>query len=951
MKIFLIIAILFVSSSLASYEIIKDENHLPPPVSSEAKTLKIRLKNGLEAYLISDPRAKKSAAILSVNVGSWQDPKAHPGLAHFLEHMLFMGTKKYPQEAGFSEFIKTHGGQNNAFTEDQYTSYVFDVDTSAFSEALDRFSQFFISPLFKSSALKREVHAVEQEFAGKSQLNIARRLMIYKKYGYAGHPFKRFNFGNAESLKGAEQKELQEWFNKYYSANQMRLVAVSPLPLDELASLIDKYFSPIENKHTVKPEYLTPLLSQDLKGKMLFVEPLEDKRSLMLLWELPSRFAKSLETKPQDFLCWILGQEGKNSLLGELRKQGLALELDCGATQWDGDNMIFMLGLELTDKGVRNVNDVVGQIYETFATIKDMGVPRYIFNDMNAIETLEYLYPENDTPFKEVISQSKKMRLENLASYPEKTTIIEKFDPQMVRQLLHHLTPQNMTMDLLASPSLTHVIFKQTEKWMGTKYTIKSIPKDLMEKWSEANDHPTVKIPPPNPYIPKNLALQKKESRKVIENEKGKLYLIPGNYYKVPKTSWTILVKTPAINAGRPESIVLADLWIRSIKKTLSPYSFEAELAGLDYDIDLEDNGIKITLNGYSENAPRLLKDILAAVAKLDLDEEKFQEYKKALQQHYRNYDFKSPYLQGLDLIKEIIYKRFTSFVEKQIAAEALTYDSFKKFSQNIFDQTYIEAVFYGNIELDSSKKVWENLLALSPAPYPEKDRLEKEVGILPEDSGPYYLEKTINTKGNALILLIENPDFSFKNYGAQEILSEMMSTPFFDELRTKQQTAYIIGNLEEEIQKVFFQFFVLESYSYDPRDLLARLELFIEVFAHSLNHKKDTKEKFESTKGSLINKLKNPPENLKEKGKQLAEIVFKHEADFDWIQKRIEGLQSLSFEEFIDYAEKTLSKNNKRRLAALMEGHENNLILQYTEAKSPAFLRGKTNYIPDEKQ
>ncbi len=951
MKNFLLIVLLFFFGSLSSYEILKDENHLPPVASSEAKTLKIRLKNDLEAYLISDPRAKKSAAILSVNVGSWQDPKAHPGLAHFLEHMLFMGTKKYPKEAGFSEFIKTHGGQNNAFTEDQYTSYVFDVDTSAFSEALDRFSQFFISPLFKSSALSREVNAVEQEFAGKSQLNIARRLMIYKKYGHAGHPFKRFNFGNAESLKGVGHKELQEWFDKHYSANQMRLVVLSPLPLDELASLVDKYFSPIKNKHTVKPKYSTPLFSQDLKGKMLFVQPLEDKRSLMLLWELPPKFAKSLETKPQDLLCWILGQEGKNSLLGELRKQGLALELDCGATQWDGDNMIFMLGLDLTDKGVRNVDDVVDQIYETFATIKDKGVPRYIFDDINAIQTLKYRYPENDTSYKEVISQSKKMRLENLATYPEKSTIIEKFDPQLVQQLLDHLTPQNMIMDLLASPLLTHVHFDQTEKWMGTKYAIKSIPKDLMKEWSEAKDHPTVKIPPPNPYIPKNLALQKKESRTVIENEQGKLYLIPDNYYKVPKISWTIHIKTPAINVGRPESVVLADLWIRSIKKALSPYSFEAKLAGLDYDLDIEDNGIKITLYGYSENAPRLLKDILAAAKKLNLDEQKFEEYKRALQQHYRNYNFKSPYLQGLDLVKEIIYKRFTSFAEKQIAAEALTDDSFKKFSQNIFDKTYIEAVFYGNIDLDSSKKVWENLLALSSAPYPKKDRLEKEVGILPEGSGPYYLEKSINTKGNALILLIENPDFSFKNYGAQGILSEMMSTPFFDELRTKQQTAYIIGNLEEEIQRVFFQFFVLESYSYDPRDLLARLELFIEVFARSLRHKEEMKERFESTKGALINKLKTPPESLKEKGKQLAEIVFKHRGDFDWIQKRIEGLQSLSFEEFIDYAEKTLSKNNKRRLAALMEGHENNLILQYTEAQNPAFLRAKTTYIPDKEQ
>ena len=104
------------------------------------------MENGLQAYIISDSHAEKSAVALSVQTGSWEDPNEYPGVAHFLEHMLFMGTEKYPDESSYDSFIKEHGGSSNAFTEDLHTTYLLEVNTGAFPEALDRFSSFFKEP-------------------------------------------------------------------------------------------------------------------------------------------------------------------------------------------------------------------------------------------------------------------------------------------------------------------------------------------------------------------------------------------------------------------------------------------------------------------------------------------------------------------------------------------------------------------------------------------------------------------------------------------------------------------------------------------------------------------------------------------------------------------------------------------------------------------------------------
>ena len=122
------------------------------------------LANGLKVLLVSDPKADKSAASLSVYRGSFDDPLDRPGLAHFLEHMLFIGTEKYPESDGYFSYIQTNGGSSNAYTASEVTSYFFDVKPESFREGLDRFAQFFIGPLLQKEYVEREKNAVHSEY-------------------------------------------------------------------------------------------------------------------------------------------------------------------------------------------------------------------------------------------------------------------------------------------------------------------------------------------------------------------------------------------------------------------------------------------------------------------------------------------------------------------------------------------------------------------------------------------------------------------------------------------------------------------------------------------------------------------------------------------------------------------------------------------------------------------
>src|SRR6056300_925569 len=108
----------------------------------------LQLENQLPVLLVSDPNADKAAAALDVAVGSGQDPVTRMGLAHYLEHMLFLGTKKYPNPDDYQQFIASHGGSQNAYTSFDHTNYFFDIAVDQLEGALDRFSQFFVAPRF-----------------------------------------------------------------------------------------------------------------------------------------------------------------------------------------------------------------------------------------------------------------------------------------------------------------------------------------------------------------------------------------------------------------------------------------------------------------------------------------------------------------------------------------------------------------------------------------------------------------------------------------------------------------------------------------------------------------------------------------------------------------------------------------------------------------------------------
>jgi secreted Zn-dependent insulinase-like peptidase len=193
------------------------------------------LPNQLKVLIVSDPATDKAAASLDVNIGSASDPAEYQGLAHFLEHMLFLGTKKYPEAGEYKTFISTHGGSDNAYTALEHTNYFFDIDKDHLEPALDRFAQFFISPLFTAKYVDRERQIVHSEYQSKLKSDGWRIRSAQKHALNPKHPVAGFNVGSVETLADKPGKpardELIRFYEQHYSANLMTLAVLGKEPL------------------------------------------------------------------------------------------------------------------------------------------------------------------------------------------------------------------------------------------------------------------------------------------------------------------------------------------------------------------------------------------------------------------------------------------------------------------------------------------------------------------------------------------------------------------------------------------------------------------------------------------------------------------------------------------------------------------------------------------------
>jgi len=950
------ISVLFSNEKISSYEKITDTSNLPllqPDLAKNRKIEKIKLKNGIKVLLVSDSKAFQSGAALAVNAGSWNDPKKYPGMAHFLEHMLFKGNKKYPEENQFIQSILDRGGMFNACTGGTFTEYMFSIDDKYYIDLLDRFSHFFIDPIFNPSEIERELYAVDQEFERNKEHDGWKRYLVNKEMSNPLHPHHLFSTGNANTLKGIPPSELIKWFENHYSPEIMTLILYSSLPIEELEKLAAEKFSSIPKRGSIYPENRERIASQEQEAHMTYIVPHKDLQHLILEWEIPQKYVND-SSHSIDLIAYVLNRAHKNSIISKLKQQNFATNFEIEVEKLDNFHQLFSIQIELSEEGLKNINKVIGLVFSSIKNLKENTIPKNLYDEMVSLIKLDYQYQSRSDTFSYVSKEAKDLLEEDIVSYPRKTLLPDHYNSQMISELVQFLTPQSCQFTVMAKPDKTNVYPTIKEKWTQTEYSVIPISDELINSLNNAKSDIT--LPPTNPFIPSNMQIIKREEKadlyypeKIVNDESGTLYYAQDTQYHGYDISYLFRIKDHQLN-GSPSNTALFNIYLLHLSDLLNDTITNASIAGLKVNISSTPILFEIALTGFSDKAPTLIKEIATIAKQASLNETKFNEYKKRAFRSFSNKEKELPIIQAQEVMESVFFD-YPDSKDQIKALENLTFENYLDFKEKLFSICFIEALFCGNQNMDQAKKLWQDLQNIfSYVPFPKEDQPARKIINLNSQGGAKKISSTTTAGGTGLILALGQGSFSFPERAAQEILSSTLWEAFFTSLRSKQKTAYQVISQAKEINKEMFQIFAVQSSSNNSDDLLYRFEFFIEDFLDNLTTN-ISNERFEKIKESLISQYKKPLNNLTETSIRLQKLAYEYEGDFDWINKRIISFKDLSYSEFLSYATKWLSFQNPKRLAIAINGkitNEKDVIYKNITASQ---MQRNENYILSDKK
>ncbi|NUU33987.1 pyrroloquinoline quinone biosynthesis protein PqqF [Pseudomonas sp. C2B4] len=276
------------------------------------------LANGLRVTLRHAPDLKRAAAALRVGVGSHDVPLAWPGMAHFLEHLLFLGTERFPAGQGLMAYVQGHGGQVNARTSERTTDYFFELPPQAFAGGLERLSDMLAHPRMNPDDQQREREVLQAEFVAWSQDAAAQQHLALFDGLSEHHPLRGFHAGNRDSLPIEQprfQQALKDFYQGFYQAGQMTLSLVGPQPLEELKALAQAFADALPQGKAVPQQAPAPLMDVSESSYQQVNE-----RRLDLLFALEALPDSSPEALA--FLCHWLNSAKPGGLLAGLRNRG-----------------------------------------------------------------------------------------------------------------------------------------------------------------------------------------------------------------------------------------------------------------------------------------------------------------------------------------------------------------------------------------------------------------------------------------------------------------------------------------------------------------------------------------------------------------------------------------------------------------------------------------------------
>lgn len=884
----------------------------------------IRLDNDMTVLLVSDPQAVKSLSALVVPVGSLEDPDAHLGLAHYLEHMSLMGSKKYPEPDSLSEFLKKHGGSHNASTATYRTAYYMEVENDALMGAVDRLADAIAEPNLSPEYADRERNAVNAELTLARSRDGMRMAQVGAETLNPAHPGSRFSGGNLETLRDKPGSKLLDsliaFRDKYYSANLMKAVIYSNKPLPDLAKIAVDTYGRVPNKNIEKPVITTPVVTDAQKGIIIHYVPALPRKVLRVEFRIDNNSDK-FRSKTDELIGYLIGNRNDNTLSDWLQKQGLADSIRADSDPLvNGNSGVFAISVSLTDKGLANRDKVVAAVFSYLNTLRQNGVDKRYFDELAHVLDLDFRYPSitRDMDYVEWLADT--MLRVPVEHTLDAVNIADQYDPAAIKARLDMMTPQNARVWYI-SPKEPH---NKMAYFVNAPYQVDKIGKPTFDSWQQKAEAIHLTLPELNPYIPDDFTLIKQDKRyahpELLVKEPGlRVLYMPSKYFaSEPKADVTMVLRNPqAMDSAKNQVLFAINDYLAGI--ALDELSNQAAIGGISFSTNAN-SGLMVNANGYTQRLPQLFKALLAGYFSYTPTQEQLEQAKSWYAQMMDSAEKGKAYDQAIMPIQMVSQVPYFQRDERRALLPTLTLKDVVDYRDALKTNAKPEFLVLGNMAPKQAKDLAHQVQSQLGTKGNEWCRNKD---VLVDKQTLAMFEKAGSSTDSALAAVYVPKGYDeLVSTAYSTMLGQIMQPWFYNQLRTQEQLGYAVFAFPMSVGRQWGIGFLLQSSDKQPGQLYERFKAFYPTAEQKLRAM--SPEDFAQIQQGVVGEIMQAPQTLSQEASQLSKDFDRGNLVFDSRAKVVAEIKKLTPQKLADFFHQAVIDPQGAALLSQVSGSQN---------------------------
>lgn len=867
----------------------------------------IRLDNGMVVLLVSDAKAVKSLSALVVPVGSLQDPDSHAGLAHYLEHMSLMGSKKYPQPDALSEYLKMHGGSHNASTAPYRTAYYLEVENDALEGAVDRLADAIAEPLLAKKYAARERNAVNAELTLARARDGMRMAQVSAETLNPAHPGARFSGGNLETLSDKPgslvHEALRAFHDKYYSANIMKAVVYSNKPLPELAQLAASTWGRIPNKSITKPEISVPVVTDAQKGIILHYVPAQPRKMVRVEFRIDNN-SDQFRSKTDELVGYLIGNRSQGTLSDWLQSQGLAESVRADSDPVvTGNSGVFAISIALTDKGLEQRDKVVAAVFSYLNLLREKGIDKRYFDELARVLDLDFRYPSitRDMGYVEWLADSMiRVPVEHTLDV---VNLADRYDPQAIKSRLDMMTPENARIWYI-SPDEPH---NKTAYFVQAPYQVEKIPAATFRGWQQQAQQIALTLPALNPYIPDDFTLIKADKAykhpELLVDEPGlRVIYQPSQYFaSEPRADVSVVLRNPkAMDSARHQVLFALNDYLAGL--ALDELSNQAAVGGIGFSTNAN-NGLMVNANGYTQRLPHLYQALLEGYFSYTATDEQLAQAKSWYARMMDSAEKGKAYDQAIMPVQMLSQVPYFQREDRRALLSSITLDEVYAYRSMLKRNASPECMVVGNMSAAQAIQFGRTVKASLGT---EGAGWSRNRDVEVEKAQQVLFNKPGITTDSALAAVFVPKGYSEASSAASSaMLGQIVQPWFYNQLRTEEQLGYAVFAFPMSVGRQWGVGFLLQSSDKQPAYLWQRYEAFFPDVEKRLRGMDETT--FNQIKQGVISQMLQAPQTLGEEASKLSKDFDRGNMRFDSRDKVVASIDALTPHQLADFFHKAV--------------------------------------------